>query len=163
MPELAYDRLHEVLNYDPTTGIFTWKIKTAKCTQIGAVAGCKEKRIGYTTIGVDKCIHRAHRLAWFYMTGKWPVKFIDHINGQKSDNRFENLREVFEDGNSQNIRKPNKRNKSGFMGVIRFQNKWRASVTIQGKTRRIGDYNTPEEAHQAYLKAKREYHVACTI
>ncbi len=163
MPELAYDRLHEVLNYDPTTGIFTWKIKTAKCTQIGAVAGCIEKRIGYTTIGVDRRIHRAHRLAWFYMTGKWPVKFIDHINGQKSDNRFENLREVFEDGNSQNIRKPNKRNKSGFMGVIRFQNKWRASVTVQRKTRRIGDYNTPEEAHQAYLKAKREYHVACTI
>jgi hypothetical protein len=163
MPDLSYDRLREVLNYEPSTGIFTWKIKTAKCVQIGDVAGCIEKRIGYNTIGIDKSIHRAHRLAWFYMTGKWPVKFIDHINGSKSDNRFENLREVFEDGNSQNVRKPNKRNKSGFMGVIWFQNKWRASITVNGKTRRVGDYNTPEEAHQAYLKAKREHHAACTI
>ena len=163
MPNLSYDRLREVLDYDPNTGIFTWKIRMARCVRIGDVAGCVEKRIGYTTIGIDGDIHRAHRLAWFYTTGKWPVKLIDHINGQKSDNRFANLREVFEDGNSQNIRKPNKRNKSGFLGVIRFQNKWRASITVNGKTRRIGDYDTPEEAHQAYLSAKREYHAACTI
>ena len=163
MPNLSYDRLREILDYDPNTGIFTWKIRMSKCVCIGDIAGCIEKRIGYTTIGVDKSVYRAHRLAWFYMTGKWPIKFIDHINGQKSDNRFANLREVFEDGNSQNVRKPNKRNKSGFMGFIKFQNKWRASVTINGKTRRIGDYNTPEEAHEAYLKAKRELHAACTI
>lgn len=163
MFDLTHDRLREVLDYDPNTGIFVWKMRVAKCTKIGAVAGCIEKRIGYVTIGIDKNIYRAHKLAWFYMTGKWPIKFIDHINGVKSDNRFKNLREVFEDGNSQNVRKPNKRNKSGFLGVIRFQNKWRANITINKKTRRIGDYDTPEEAHQAYLDAKRKYHAACTI
>ena len=162
-PHITANHLREILNYNPTTGIFTWKVRNAKCVHIGDVAGCKEKRIGYITIGVDGQIHKAHRLAWRYMTGNWPIKFIDHINGNKSDNRFENLREVREDGNAQNIRKPNKRNKSGFLGVIRFQNKWRANITVNGKTRRIGDYNTPEEAHQAYLKSKRELHAACTV
>jgi hypothetical protein len=163
MPEITLARLRQVLDYSPQTGVFTWRERVAKCVHIGGVAGCKEKRIGYITIGVDGQIYKAHRLAWLYMTGNWPIKFIDHINGQKSDNRFENLREVCEDGNAQNIRKPNKRNKSGFLGVIRFQNKWRANITVNGKTRRIGDYNTPEEAHQAYLKSKRELHAACTV
>jgi hypothetical protein len=73
------------------------------------------------------------------------------------------LRVVAADGNSQNIRRPNRRNKSGFLGVIWFQNKWRASITINRKTYRIGDYATPEEAHQAYLEAKRKHHQACTV
>ena len=163
MPEITSERLRQVLDYDPQTGVFKWRERVAKCVHIGDVAGCKEKRIGYITIGVDGRIYKAHRLAWLYMTGNWPIKFIDHINGNKSDNRFENLREVCEDGNAQNIRKPNKRNKSGFLGVIRYQNKWRANITVNGKTRRIGDYNTPEEAHQAYLKSKRELHAACTV
>jgi hypothetical protein len=163
MPKLTADRLRQVLNYDPQTGLFTWRERVAKCVHVGDTAGCREKRIGYITIGIDSDIHKAHRLAWLYVTGAWPVKYIDHVNGVKHDNRFENLREVFEDGNSQNVRKPNKRNKSGFIGVIKFQNKWRASITVEKKTRRIGDYNTPEEAHEAYLVAKRMYHAACTI
>jgi hypothetical protein len=97
------------------------------------------------------------------MHGSWPVGLIDHINGVKSDNRLFNLRVVDETGNSENVRRPNKRNKSGFMGVIWFQNKWRANITVNKKTKWLGDYATPKEAHAAYLGAKRLHHATCTI
>ena len=160
---LTVEQLKNALNYDANTGVFIWKTRPSKAVKVGDVAGCVEKRIGYVTIGIAKRIYKAHRLAWLYAYSEWPKGLIDHINGNKADNRIANLRDVFADGNSQNIRKPNRRNKSGFMGVIFFQKKWRASITVSGKTKWLGDYATPEEAHQVYLVAKRKYHGACTI
>lgn len=160
---LTTEQLKNALDYDPNTGVFLWKIRPSKAVKVGDIAGCTEKRIGYITIGIAKRIYKAHRLAWLYMHGEWPKGLIDHINGDKADNRIANLRDVFADGNSQNVRKPNRRNKSGFMGVIWFQNKWRASMSVNGKSKWLGDYSTPEEAHQIYLEAKRKYHHACTI
>ena len=160
---LNIEKLRKMLDYTADTGIFTWKIRPSKAVKAGNVAGCVEKRIGYITIGIAGHVYKAHRLAWFYTYGQWPKGLIDHINGNKADNRINNLRDVFADGNSQNVRKPNRRNKSGFMGVIWFQNKWRASMSVNGKSKWLGDYATPEEAHQVYLEAKRKYHAACTI
>ncbi len=160
---LTAEQLKTTLDYDVETGVFTWKIRPSKAVKAGDVAGCVEKRIGYITIGIAGRIYKAHRLAWLYTHGEWPKGLIDHINGNKADNRICNLRDVFADGNSQNVRKPNVRNKSGFMGVIWFQNKWRASMSVNGKSKWLGDYSTPEEAHQVYLEAKRKYHAACTI
>jgi hypothetical protein len=160
---LTAEQLQTMLNYDVVTGEFIWKIQPSRAVKIGDIAGCTEKRIGYITIGITKRIYKAHRLAWLYVHGEWPRGLIDHINGNKADNRIANLRDVFADGNSQNVRKPNRRNKSGFMGVIWYQNKWRASMSVNGKSKWLGDYSTPEEAHQVYLAAKRKYHAACTI
>jgi hypothetical protein len=160
---LTAEQLKNVLDYAPDTGVFTWAIRPSKAVKAGSIAGCLEKRIGYVTIGVANRVYKAHRLAWLHAYGQWPKGLIDHINGNKSDNRIGNLRDVFADGNSQNVRKPNKRNKSGFMGVIWYQNKWRASMSVNGKSKWLGDYATPEEAHQIYLEAKRKYHAACTI
>jgi hypothetical protein len=160
---LTQKELQEMLNYDANTGIFTWKIRPCRAVKAGDIAGCTEKRIGYITIGIKKVIHKAHRLAWLYVYGEWPKGLIDHINGNKADNCIANLRDVSAGGNSQNIRKPNRRNKSGFMGVIWYQNKWRASMSVNGKSKWLGDYSTPEEAHQVYIEAKRKYHAACTI
>ena len=160
---LTAEQLKTTLDYDAESGVFTWKIRPSKAVKAGDVAGCVEKRIGYITIGIAGRIYKAHRLAWLYTHGEWPKGLIDHINGNKADNRICNLRDVFADGNSQNVRKPNVRNKSGFMGVIWFQNKWRASMSVNGKSKWLGDYSTPEEAHQVYLEAKRMYHAACTI
>ena len=160
---LTVEQLKDALTYDPNTGEFVWKTRPSKAVKTGDAAGCVEKRIGYVTIGIKGRIYKAHRLAWLYTYGQWPNGLIDHINGDKADNRIANLRDVFADGNSQNVRKPNSRNKSGFMGVIWFQNKWRASMSVNGKSKWLGDYNTPEEAHQVYLEAKRRYHAACTI
>jgi hypothetical protein len=160
---LTAAQLKETLDYDPKTGLFVWKIRPSRAVKAGDVAGCVEKRIGYITIGIAGYIYKAHRLAWLYVHEGWPKGLIDHINGNKADNRIDNLRDVFAAGNSQNVRKPNRRNKSGFMGVIWFQNKWRASMSVNGKSKWLGDYSTPEEAHQVYLEAKRKYHAACTI
>ena len=160
---LTAEQLKNVLDYNPTTGLFVWKIRPSKAVKAGDAAGCTEKRIGYVTIGIAKRVYKAHRLAWLYVYGQWPIGLIDHVNGNKADNRIENLRDVFADGNAQNVRVPNKRNKSGFMGVIWFQNKWRASMSVNGKSKWLGDYSTPEEAHQVYLEAKRKHHAACTI
>jgi hypothetical protein len=161
--ELTVEQLKDTLDYDADTGVFVWKIRPSKAVRAGDVAGCVEKRIGYITIGIAGRVYKAHRLAWLYVYGSWPKGLIDHINGNKADNRIDNLRDVFADGNSQNVRKPNRRNKSGFMGVIWYQNKWRASMSVNGKSKWLGDYSTPEEAHQVYLEAKRKYHAACTI
>ena len=159
---LTADELRTMLAYDKTTGIFTWIIRPSKAIHAGDIAGNTNK-FGYVTIGVKKKVYKAHRLAWFHAHNVWPNGLIDHINGRKDDNRLCNLRVVAADGNSQNVRRPNRHNKSGFLGVIWFQNKWRANITINRKTRWLGDYLTPEEAHQAYLNAKREHHAACTI
>jgi len=159
---MTADDLRNLLSYNPDTGEFIWITRPSKAVKVGAIAGVIDKK-GYRTIGICGKVYKAHRLAWMHTYGYWPKGLIDHINGQKSDNRISNLRDVFFDGNSQNIRKPNKRNKSGYLGVIFFQNKWRASITINSKTRCLGDYNTPEEAHAAYLGAKRLHHATCTI
>jgi len=161
--ELTVEQIKDTLDYDAGTGVFIWKIRPSKAVKAGDVAGCVEKRIGYITVGIGGRVYKAHRLAWLYVYGSWPKGLIDHINGNKADNRIDNLRDVLADGNSQNVRKPNRRNKSGFMGVIWFQNKWRASMSVNGKSKWLGDYSTPEEAHQVYLEAKRKYHAACTI
>ena len=160
---MTQKQVQEMFDYAADTGVFTWRIRPSRAVKAGDIAGCIEKRIGYITIGIAKRIYKAHRLAWLYTHGEWPKGLIDHINGNKADNRIANLRDVFADGNSQNVRKPNRRNKSGFMGVIWYQNKWRASLSVKGKSKWLGDYNTPEEAHQIYLEAKRKYHTACTI
>lgn len=161
-PNVTADELRQMLAYDKNTGIFTWIIRPCKAVQIGDTAGNTNK-FGYVTIGVKSKVYKAHRLAWLHSYGEWPNGLIDHINGRKDDNRLCNLRVVAADGNSQNIRKPNRRNKSGFLGVIWFQNKWRANITINNKTQWLGDYLTPEAAHQAYLDAKRKHHATCTI
>ena len=160
--DISVEELKDALTYDSQTGLFYWRKRFAKAVHIGDIAGSPDIK-GYIMIGFRKRIYKAHRLAWLYMYGEWPTGLIDHINGNKSDNRIENLRNVGADGNSQNVRRPNKRNKSGFMGVIFYQNKWRASMTVNKKSKWLGDYATPEEAHQAYLEAKRKHHKACTI
>jgi hypothetical protein len=162
MSKITADELRTALAYDANLGTFTWIIRPSKAVKIGYIAGTLDDK-GYVLIGVNKHVYKAHRLAWLYVTGEWPNGLIDHIDGNKSNNSFTNLRVVNESGNSQNVRRPNKRNKSGFMGVIFFQNKWRANITHAGKTHWLGDFSTPEEAHKKYIEAKRKFHIACTI
>ena len=160
--DITAEEVREFLNYDRDTGMMTWKQRPSKAVHVGDAAGVANK-FGYVTIGFRGGVYKAHRLAWLHVHGVWPDGLIDHINGRKDDNRLCNLRVVGPDGNSQNIHRPNKRNKSGFLGVIWFQNKWRASITINRKTHWLGDYATPEEAHQAYVEAKRKHHATCSV
>ncbi len=155
MTELTVERLKELVNYDPDTGLFQWAIARRKCRK-GAVAGCVMKH-GYVGIRIDNFLYTSHRLAWFYAYGVWPADQIDHINNDRADNRLVNLREATNIANSHN-RKKSTRNTSGFTGVRRENSKWQASIKINYKTVRIGLFNTPEEASAAYQEAKQRLH-----
>jgi len=150
---LTQSRLHEVLRYDPETGEF-WKR-----------VGTKHNKTNYRYVMVDTVTYSEHRLAWFYMYGKWPSHDIDHINGLKDDNRISNLRDVPTFINMQNERAVRGNNKSGYMGVLyrKERNKWEAQIRVNGKSKRLGSFETPEEAHAAYLEAKRKFHPGFTL
>jgi hypothetical protein len=103
------------------------------------------------------------RLAWFYTTGAWPKDQIDHIDGNKSNNRFANLREATPSQNTQNQRRAMRTNKLGILGVILARGKFRAQIWFDGKNKFLGYFATAEAAHAAYLAAKRKFHPTCTI
>lgn len=110
--------------------------------------------------------YKAHRLAWLSTYGSWPTGDIDHINGVRHDNRIENLRDVDRRTNSQNQKKATSRNKtSGVLGVSwdKEKQKWAAFITINGKSCRLGRFDTVQEASDAYLEAKRQHHAGCTV
>ena len=155
---LTQERLKELLHYDPDTGIFTNLTQRAKRVKKGAVAGWNDN--GYVRIEILGKTYRAHRLGWLYMYGAFPKKGIDHINGNKFDNRIVNLREASDLQNGQNQHNPTKRNTSGYLGVSwsKRENKFVAQIRVNGKGRQIGFFNTAEEAHEAYLKAKKQDH-----
>lgn len=161
---LTQARLHELLDYNPETGIFTWKeTRNWKATG-GADAGSDHG--GYIVIRVDGTLESAHRLVWVYMHGKYPEKFIDHVNGIRSDNRMANLREADMLLNNQNRRKPNKNNHtSQLLGVSirKSDGKFRARICHNRKSIYLGNFDDAESAHAAYVEAKRTLHAGCSI
>lgn len=159
MSTLTAEELREIWHYDPDTGSFTWR----KPTKIGRPPGTKVNKRGYVTIMIRYKNYFAHRLAWLYMTGEWPKNRIDHINGVGSDNRFCNLRDVTVTVNAENQRRPRKDNGVGFLGVAKNNKRFMAKIKVNGKFVYLGTFDTPEEAHAAYLEAKRQMHVGCAI
>jgi hypothetical protein len=146
---LSPERLRSLLHYDPETGVFTWKV-ARKGTAAGTI--CVHKRPdGYMRIGVDGRLYYAHRLAFLYMTGRWPSHYVDHVNRNPSDNRWGNLREATVSQNLANSYRGNAA--SGLKGAYRHKDKWRASISINGKNILLGVFATAEEAHDAYKSA----------
>lgn len=160
-PRLNAWRLRELLRYDPQQGAFQW-ITDHASSRAGTTAG-RVYPNGYVTVWIDGRQHRAHRLAWLYVHGAWPTRFIDHINGDKRDNRIENLRDVAPLVNCQNRRSANPTNKSGLLGVHWNAGRWTAFITHERKSIYLGRFRTPELAHEAYLRAKRQIHAGCTL
>lgn len=163
-PKLSAERLREVLLYDPKTGIFTWLARRQKVSP-GAVAGTNHSE-GYRRIVVDSKFYYAHRLAWLYVNGNWPANSIDHIDGDRSNNRISNLRDASDDVNSQNLHGAQINNKtSGLLGVCFSKNagKFHAQITHKRKPIHLGFFDDKNDAHQAYLDAKRRIHEGCTI
>ena len=157
--DLTADRLRSELNYDPESGVFTWRSSTSHRV-MGARAGTVEKE-GYLVISVFRRQYRAHRLAWLYVRGQWPLHQIDHINGTRADNRISNLRDVPQTLNQQNKRCAGSNNRSScLLGVSwhRRHAKWVAAISVAGKRRNLGYFETAEAASAAYLSAKREMH-----
>jgi len=156
--EITQELAKELLDYDPSTGVFSWAKSRVGCRK-GDRAGYYDSK-GYRQICLKRNKHVAeHRLAWLYVYGEWPKACIDHINGVPDDNRIENLREATVAENSQNLRK-RKNNTSGYPGVKWHANcnSWQARITVNRREISLGYRKTPEEAYQLYLAGKAKYH-----
>lgn len=153
----------EWLAYDQETGVFTWKKSPSSRVRAGACAG-RVQSLGYLQIKLRGQLVYAHRLAWFFVTGKEPQFEIDHINGVRDDNRFANLRDVPRRINVQNLHTVKK--KSGGLPGTSLNKKtgrWTARVVTDGKVTRVGPFDTEREAREAYVTEKRAQHEGCTL
>ena len=144
--------LKSILDYDPATGIFTWRVKTSKKVVAGKQAGGINVA-GYVVIGIDGKTYYAHRLAWFYMTGDWPSQ-VDHEDNVKTNNRWSNLRIASHQQNVLNA-KLSKNSTSGRKGVSwhKGAGRWSAYIILDGKKRHLGLFDSPDEAHKSYITA----------
>lgn len=158
-------RLRKTINYNKETGEFHWKTSLKNNQiKIGSMAGTI-RRDGRTQIQFDGKLYLAYRLAWLLTYEKWPDFEIDHIDGDPSNNRIDNLRDVNRSENSQNRREPNKNKINKILGVYKQKHdkKWHTRIFFLNKSLYVGRFDTAEEASEAYLKAKRIYHKGCTI
>jgi hypothetical protein len=154
---LTAERLRELLEYSPETGVFTWKVRSSNRIHIGDEAGSKKQR--YVYILIDGKLRLAHRLAWLYVHGEWPNQDIDHINRNGRDNRIANLRLATMSDNQCNA-KTRTDNSTGFRGVFPKRSKFAAQIRKGSIRWHLGVFDTPEQAHAAYCEAARKLHGA---
>ncbi len=153
------------LIYSAESGVFTWAVSKQGHKKAGDIAGFKRSD-GYVRIKVCQRAVWAHRLAWAWSNGKWPEWQIDHINGDPSDNRLVNLRDVPAAINAQNARKARSRKSGGsLLGAhwCKVWKRWKSSIMTRGVQRHLGWFDSEEQAHAAYVAAKRQLHAGCTI
>jgi hypothetical protein len=155
---ITAEYLRFILSYDPNTGEFRWKQKINCTIVVGELAGSSSPT--GIMIGINGARVMAHRLAWLYVHGEWPVATIDHKDRNNHNNRWENLREAthFQQRGNMNLR-PHKM--SRFRGVSfnkqpGLARPWRAQLRVDGYSRQLGYYATQEEAHVVYEKAAKE-------
>lgn len=149
------DLLRELLNYDPETGVFTWRA-SRKQANAGDVVGTVAE--GYVRINIYGVVLRANRVAIAITTGEWPEGDVDHADTDSTNNRLSNLRVATRSQNCANAKRKS-RNTSGYKGVsfCKKKHQWRAYVTVGGKQSHLGYFDSPEEAHAAYYAAAREH------
>jgi hypothetical protein len=153
-PHISAERLRELLQYDEETGLFYRKclVRNGGGQRVGDEAGCVNKHIGYVMINVDGRQYYAHRLAFLYMSGEVPSE-VDHINRDRADNRWSNLRACTRNENLAN-RVEWSRNGLGVKGVRQEPSgKFRAEIRVNKKTHYLGVFETVGEAHAAYVIA----------
>lgn len=155
---LTRDRLKSLFSYDHETGAFS-RLSSVGGSTTGTVAGGVNKTHKYRFLRVDGVRYPEHRLAWLYMTGSMPPDQIDHKDGNRANNRFSNLRLATYFQNSQN-RPVKSSNSSGYRGVTWHKNNqmYHARIMVNGRSHSLGYFHSPEEAHDAYLDAKRRLH-----
>ncbi len=163
---LSLEQARELFSYDPDTGVLTWK-KGFKCganrvAPAGTIAGCTDS-YGYLVTRTNRSGYKNHRLSWLLYYGEWPKGSVDHIDGDKANNRIANLRIATNSENLQNQRKPMRHNKLGILGVSMRGDKYTTKVHVNGADHYLGVFDTPEEAHEAYIKAKRDLHPYSTL
>ena len=155
--KMSAEELRALVAYDAETG-----------QMIGIAPGRVGSQFladGYLRISIDRAMYRVHRLAWLYVYGSWPEQQIDHINGDRADNRIANLRDVSPKQNTHNQRQAHRNNLSGLLGVRKKtrDGTYHAVIKVDGKQRYLGSFKDPAEAHAVYVAAKRDLHQSCTL
>lgn len=155
---LTQAELKAHVHYDELTGIFTWTNPTSRKCKVGDLLGNSTK-MGYRECKILGVREYVHRLAWLYMHGVMPSKHIDHINGDKSDNRISNLRECDRSQNLQNTKKRTD-NTSGCKGVSWHKQlqRWAVRACINGKYKHLGLFHNIEEARKCYERHATQNH-----
>ena len=153
--KLTQERVKELFNYNPKTGILTNKTSRNSKAQKGGVSGCLDRQ-GYLKTKVNSKSYKTHRLIWLYVYGYFPENSIDHINRKKDDNKIKNLRETSLVCNLRNCGNP-KTNTSGVKGVYwkKDRNRWRPSICVYSKPRYLGSYKNFHNAVCARLAAEQ--------
>lgn len=168
--ELPIEFLRECFNYNAETGDLTWKVRpqnhfpTKKgCNVFNSRCACKKAGFqnsrGYIAVNIGSYAYLSHRVSWALHYGVWPEKDIDHVSGDKTDNRISNLRMVTREINSRN-QKLRKTNSSTCMGVTKDRGSFRVRINVDGKRLSVGTFATLDEAIAARKQAERrnEYH-----
>jgi hypothetical protein len=150
----SFERLKQVIDYDPETGIFRW-VEVGKMRRPGDAAGSVSSH-GYWLVGIDGTNHYGHRLAYLFMTGEEPATRIDHINLDTLNNRWSNLRLATAAQNAANSKR-RKDNSTGFRGVYRLKGRFAAKIIVGGKQIHLGTFSDPAEAGAAYHVAAQRY------
>ena len=155
---MDYNELNDAFLYDPLTGALTNKITRGGRAQKGATAGSKDAT-GYLLVRLKSTQYKAHRIAWLLSHGAInPDLHIDHVDGDPANNRLNNLRLVTQQHNNWNRKKAVGKWPLG-VNWDKGENKFRARITVNLKTVHLGYFDCPDEAHQAYLAAKKIHHV----
>jgi hypothetical protein len=152
------DFIASVLEYNAETGVLRWKVSTSRCVRVGQVAGSVLPN-GYLYVGIGGRRFLAHRIIWLLTNGEWPAGLIDHINGQKCDNRIANLRVCSHAENTRNSRTP-RNNTSGVKGVSwdNAKKAWDVGIRMYGRNIRAGSFKDFEEAKRAIVELRQRLH-----
>ena len=155
MKTLPINMLRQVFVYDGDTGLVYWKIPRKNGVVAGGIAGSVDSSSGYARLCFRRKAYKTHRIAWALAYGEWPVMDIDHINGNRADNRLKNLRVA---SRTENIRSMKKRKNSACMlkGATPYKNrndKFVAQIRIDGRQRKLGVFTSQQSAHDAYCAA----------
>lgn len=154
---ITAELVRELMTYEAETGHLRWRQRMSARVHAGCVAGCK-CATGYLLVRIHGTSYPAHRLAWLWMTGQWPKQHLDHRNRDKTDNRWDNLREASPSQNQANMKRA-ANNTSGLKGVSwrKRVSMWQAAITVRGKTKWLGYFSCKAAAHFSYQVAASKY------
>lgn len=153
----------QLFNYDEHSGQLIWVYDWSwgrSHNEAGTIK--KHGRRRYRVVGFNGRKYLAHQLIWFWITASW-APMVDHIDGNGLNNAQRNLRQATPRANAENRHTASRRSRTGLLGIYPHKNQFRAEIIVAGRKHRLGTFPSKEQAHQAYVEAKRRLHVGCAL